>query len=90
MTVTQSSQLNKDKYVSVWALLTVDEWLDAWVGIWALLRDVEVTGELVRELQTHLADGALGTQRFGVNAFVLSLHTATHIPLNSRHTCEQC
>lgn len=49
----------------VWALLTVDKWLEVRVNIYALLRDVEVTGDLVRELPTRLDDGALGTQKVG-------------------------
>lgn len=44
-------------------LLTLEKWLEVWVNICTLLRDVEVTGELVREIPTRLNDGALGTQR---------------------------
>lgn len=71
MTVTQSSLLNKEKCTSVcvWALLTVEKWLEVRVNICALLRDVEVTGELVRELLTCLNDGALGKQRVDNNTF---------------------
>lgn len=60
--------------MSVWALLTVEKRLEVRVDICALLRDVEVTGELVRELPTHLNDGALETQKVGnntVSAYVL-------------------
>lgn len=46
----------------VWAVLTVDKWLEVWVDICALLRDMEVTGELVRKLLTCLDDRALGSQ----------------------------
>lgn len=38
---------------------------------------MEVTGEIVRELPTRLNDGALGTQRSGLNAFIIfSLYIA--------------
>lgn len=70
--------------VCVWALLTVEKWLEVRVDICALLRDVEVTGELVRELPTRLDDGALGTQRVANNTFV------THLPLYCRHTHGHC
>lgn len=40
-------------------LLTVEKRLEVRVDICALLRDVEVTGELVRELPTRFNDGAL-------------------------------
>lgn len=43
----------------VWGLLTVEKRLEVRVDICALLRDVEATGELVRELPTRLNDGAL-------------------------------
>lgn len=44
-----------------WALLTAEEGREGWVDICALLRDVEIAGELVREFPTHLDDGALET-----------------------------
>lgn len=53
----------------VWAVLTVDKWLEVWVDICVLLRDVEVTGELVRKLPTRLNDGALGSQKVGKRFF---------------------
>lgn len=43
-----------------------DKWLEVWVDICALLRDVEVAGELVRELPTRLDDGAFKEQLLGV------------------------
>lgn len=45
---------------------TVDEWLEVWVNICALLRDVEVAGELVRKVPTRLDDGALEEQLLSV------------------------
>lgn len=44
-----------------WALLTAEERREGWVDICALLRDVEIAGELVREFPTRLDDGALET-----------------------------
>lgn len=48
--------------VCVWLLLTADKWLEVWLDICALLRDVQVTGQLVRKLLTRLDDRALETQ----------------------------
>lgn len=56
--VTQSSKHNKAKYV----LFTVDKWLELWVDICALLREMDITGELVRKLLANLSDRILETQ----------------------------
>lgn len=43
------------------ALLTAEKRPEVGLHIRALLRDVEITGELVREFPTRFDDGALGT-----------------------------
>jgi len=70
--------------VPAWALLTLEERLELRVDICALLRDVEVTGELVRELPTRLDDGALGTQTVG------SSGPCTRPPAQPSHTRGHC
>ncbi len=64
MTDSKSSLLNKDS-VCEWLLLTFEKLLEVRFNICALLRDVEVTGDLVRKLPTRLDDGVLETQRGG-------------------------
>lgn len=54
----------------------LEERLELRVDICALLRDVEVTGELVRELPTRLDDGALEEQFLGVLGAVAEVSRA--------------
>lgn len=55
---------------SEYAVFTVDKRQELQVDVCALLRDMEVTGELVRKLLAHLNDRTLGTQKVGCWTFI--------------------
>lgn len=55
---------------------TSDKRLEVRLNICALLRDVEVTGDLVREIPTRLNDGALKEQFLGVLGTVAEVSRA--------------
>lgn len=52
------------------AVFTVDKRQELQVDVCALLRDMEVTGELVRKLSARLNDRTLGTQKVGCWTFI--------------------
>lgn len=59
---------------------TADKWLEVLVNICAL-RDMETTGELVRELLTHLDDGALEKKLLDVFGAVTYMDRADVVAL---------